>query len=139
MTARYQLVEHTADVAIRVRGRDLGELYANFAYAVCDLLGKADAVAPHDAIALHLEAPDREAMLVVLGNELIYRRDAEDVLLPVLEVERAGDTELVAVARGERADPARHELRAGLKATTWHELAVTATEDGLEAFVVFDV
>src|SRR5262249_53006494 len=117
---------------------DLADLLANLAWAVCDQLCDAATVASRVDVALHLEAPDREALAVTLANEIIYRRDAEGLLLPALAVERVTDTELVAVARGEPADT-RHDLRAGLKAATWHELSVRDSGDGLELFMVFDV
>lgn len=145
--SRYELVEHTADLAIRVRGRDLGELCANLAWAVGDLLADAGAVATAGpgaaAVPLALDAADREALLVTLANELIYRYEADGLLLPaleVLDVDGATGGRLRATARGEAADPARHALRAGLKAATWHQLSVTDRPDGsLEAFLVFDV
>ena len=142
MTAppRYRLAPHTADLAVEVAGADLAALLANLAWAVADQYADAAAVAPRVAVPLALAAPDREALVVALANELIYRRDAEGLVLPHLEVAAADGGRLEATARGEPADPARHALRPGLKAATWHGLSVRDTPGGgLEAFVVFDV
>jgi protein archease len=137
--ARYELVDHTADLAVRVRGRDLGELCRNLAYTVCDLLADAASVDDVVAVPLALDAPDREALVVTLANEVIYRRDAEGLLLPRLELSEISATSLRGTVRGEAADPERHALRAGLKAATWHELQIREIAGGLELFLVFDV
>ena len=129
MTGRYELVPHTADLALRVRGRDLAGLLAD-----------AASVGASVEVPVDLSTPDREALVVALANELIYRRDAEGLLLPGLTVLEAEGGRLRGVLCGEAADPARHALRAGLKAATWHQLAVRDRPGGeLEAFVVFDV
>jgi SHS2 domain-containing protein len=137
MSARYELVEHTADLAVRVRGRDLPELLSHLAFAVVDQLAPADRVVPTHAVRVELVAPDRELLAVALANEIIYRWDAEGLVLPWLEVERVSDTALAGTLRGEPVGT--HEPRAGLKAATYHELAITAGTDGLELFLVFDV
>jgi SHS2 domain-containing protein len=135
---RYELVEHTADVAVRVRGRDLAELAQNLAWTVCDLLADASRVGSATQEAIELSAADRESLLVKLANEIIYLRDARGLLLPTLQLDETSPTRLRGRLAGEPADE-RHDLRAGLKAATWHELSVTDTADGLELFMVFDV
>jgi len=135
---RYEWVEHTADIAVRVRGLDLPSLLANLAFATADQLASADRVASSVAVPISLSAPDREALAVALANEIIYRREAEGLLLPWLDVDAATDTTLTGTLRGEPAAPA-HELRAGLKAATYHELSLRDTVGGLELFLVFDV
>src|SRR5689334_22875972 len=131
-------MEHTADLAVRVRGRDLAELCRNLAFTVCDLLASAGLVTGRGtSLPVTLDAPDREGLCVALANELIFQRDAHGLLLPALDVETVTATGLTGTLRGEPAEE-RHELRAGLKAATWHEISVTETPDGLELFLVFD-
>ena len=134
----YELVEHTADIALRVRGIDLPSLLANLAFAAADQLADAERVGRAVAIPISLSAPDREALCVTLANEIIYRRDAEGLVLPWLDVDAATDTTLTATLRGEAA-ATEHDLRAGLKAATYHELSLRDTATGLELFLVFDV
>ena len=135
---RYELVEHTADLALRVRGSDLPSLLSNLAFATADQLAEAARVGRVVAVPVSLEAPDREALCVALANEIIYRRDAEGLVLAWLHVDAASDTRLIGTLRGELA-ASHHELRAGLKAATYHELSLRDTPTGLELFLVFDV
>jgi SHS2 domain-containing protein len=135
----YELVDHTADLAVRVRGRDLAHLAAELARATIDQLASVAEVGRTTTVPVTIEAPDREALLVALANELIYRRDAEGLLLPWLELHALDETRLVGELSGEPAAE-RHAPRAGLKAATYHELAVIDSADGfLELFLVFDV
>jgi SHS2 domain-containing protein len=134
----FDLVEHTADIALRVRGRDFPALLANLAYAVGDQLAAAARVGRLLEVPVSLAAPDREALCVALANEIIYRREADGLLLPWLEVDGATETTLSGTLRGERAGET-HDLRSGLKAATYHELSLRDTPSGLELFLVFDV
>jgi len=44
-----------------------------------------------------------------------------------------------AIARGEVLDPARHEIKTGIKAVTYHQLYVEESEGGWETQVIFDI
>lgn len=50
-----------------------------------------------------------------------------------------GPWRLVALCRGERSDPARHEMDHEVKAITYHGLRVEHTPDGWEAEVIVDI
>ncbi len=134
----YEIVEHTADIAIRVRAPSLGVLAARLAYATADLLCAADSVGRVEAVPVVLEAADRETLLVALANEIIYLREAEGLLVPWLTVDSLEETRLSGTLVGEAAE-ARHQPRAGLKAATYHELSIKESDGGLELFLVFDV
>ncbi len=92
---------------------------------------------------MDLTAPDGETILVDLLNELIYRFDAEKLLLPLVQVEEArldpGGGRLRAHLRGERFDPSRHELATEVKAATYHGLRIRETAGVLTAEVIFDL
>jgi protein archease len=130
----WELVDHTADAAVRVRGRDLAEIMTGLAEATASLLADIARVRPAQAVPVRLAAPDREALAVALANEIIFQHDVAGLVLPRLEIERLDDTTLLGALRGDRA-PAR----GGLKAATWHQLALRETAGGLELFLVFDV
>ena len=88
---------------------------------------------------VHVEARDREALLVRWLTELLYYLDAEEMLFSRFEVEEATDTRLRARAFGERIDPQRHRLHFGVKAVTRHMLEVAPEDGGYRAQVLFDI
>jgi SHS2 domain-containing protein len=91
--------------------------------------------------SLVLEEPDLELLLLRFLNELVYLRDAEELLLHPERAEIVqGDSALLRVdLRGERIDRARHALASEVKAATAHGLRVEKTTDGWTATATFDV
>jgi len=136
---RYELLEHTADVAVRVRGADFGELYAGIVWAVVDLMADAAAVVPARAHPLELVAAGPEELVVALANEVLFCFETERFLLPELEVGAATATSVRGTLRGEPLDPARHGWKTELKSATYHGLALRQTDGGLELDLVLDV
>jgi SHS2 domain-containing protein len=90
---------------------------------------------------LRFEEADADLLLLRLLNELIYLRDAEQLLLrpTTLRLTRDGALRLDARLQGERVDPARHTLVSDVKAATAHGLALCETPAGWEARATLDV
>jgi SHS2 domain-containing protein len=135
---RYRTAEHTADRAVWVYGRDARELLKNAAWAVVDQVCDARRVRPRVARPLRVAGADPSARLVGLMNELIYRLDAEHLVLPHLTLLAVGPRGLRGVARGE-ALAERHGYKGALKAATYHDLHIERTRTGWRARVVLDV
>jgi SHS2 domain-containing protein len=132
----YEVVDHTADWALRVRGRDLKELLANAARGMTTLLvGELDNLAADEERFIELEAYDAETMLVDWLSELAYLAESELLAFREFELHEAAVGRLRATVRGGRAQ----EMIKHIKAVTYHDLAIVATAEGLEATVVFDV
>ena len=88
-----------------------------------------------------LEEPDLELLLLRFLNELVYLRDAEELLLhpDKLEIVWGDSVELHAELSGERIDRSRHTLASEVKAATAHSLRVGKTTDGWTATATLDV
>jgi SHS2 domain-containing protein len=135
---RFEVIEHTADAGIVAYGRDLGEAFANAARGMFSLIaeparGRADFWREVD-----LRASDRETLLVDWLNELIFIFEVEHVILSRFEITDIGDNRLRARVRGHRIDPARHHLRTGIKAATYHSLKIEEG-DGFSIRVILDM
>lgn len=135
---RFELREHTADVEIVGRGSSLGEAFAGvadgMAAAMCDDW-------PHDgerqAFAIQSESP--EALLFDYLDELIYRRDVDDVLPVENDAaidRRNGEWRLSGTYRGVPVSMIRGRE---IKAPTYADMEIA--EDGGEwtARAVLDV
>ncbi|HJZ88570.1 MAG TPA: archease [Polyangia bacterium] len=130
MPQKYELLDHTADVAIRVQGADWGQLLASIAWAVVDLMASAHLVAPRAERALTVEAASAEELIVAWANEILYRFETERLLLPHVEIEAASPTKVRARARGETLEPTRHQWKGELKSATYHDLVLRRADDG---------
>jgi SHS2 domain-containing protein len=132
----FEEVEHTADWALRVRGRDLRELLINAARGMGSLLVPESTVLGSDVERqVSIEALDAESLLVNWLTELAFWAETEMLVFGAYELSRLSPTHLEAVLRGSHVS----NLKKHIKAVTYHGLEVLETAEGLEATVVFDV
>lgn len=128
MSGRYRILEHTADVGIEAVGATPEEVFEASAEALAALLGAwfPSEGEPRDLI---VEASDREALLVGWLDEILYLREAQDLIFGGFELHSLGDGELEATVRA--APAAGREIEGvGIKAATFHRLEVARQPDG---------
>ncbi len=135
----FELMEHTADVGIVARGETLADVFAQAALGLTSVLADPAAIEEREERAVEAEAPDREALLAGWLNELVYLFDVHGLLFRSFTVSEVTDTHLRAICHGERVDPARHELRTGVKSATYHMLKVKQENGGWRARVILDI
>jgi len=134
----FEILNHTADVGIIAYGVDIKQAFANAARGLFSLitdLGKVKEVLHRDT---ELTATDEESLLVEWLNELIYQFDTEGIIFKRFEIIRLDNTRLKARGYGEKVDKARHRLKMGVKAATYHMLKVERG-DGGKVQVLFDI
>ena len=135
MTAGFEEVEHTSDVALRVWGQDLPELFANAARGMAWLLVNPEAVIAAIEERVELTAQDAETLLVSWLGELLYLGEEDGIVFTAFELEQVTPTRLRGTARGGTPG----EWRRHIKAVTFSEMEIRPGERGLETKVVFDV
>jgi SHS2 domain-containing protein len=124
---------------LRIRSADLNTLFAEAGQALFAVLVEDLAtVAPVRKLDFAIAGDDREYLLFDWLKELLYRFDAEHLLLSRFEVKIDADG-LRGSAWGEPLDPARHELSHEVKAITYHGLRVEPDGDGWLAEVIVDI
>jgi SHS2 domain-containing protein len=135
----YRQLPHTADLAWRLWGHDLPELFENAGRALSATLTDRRYIRWRTTRTVSLTASDREALLVDWLNHLLYLFDVEGFLGRDFQVEPLTGERLEARVTGESFDPARHPERTGVKAATFHQLSIVPVQDGWEATVVLDL
>lgn len=135
----FELIEHPADVGIRVYGRDLAALFTHAALGLCSLVTDTDTVLERETRSVEVAAPDRESLLVAWLSEVLWLIEAEDLVFARFTIESLSDTALAAVAHGEPADPQRHPYRGVIKAVTYHQLDLRQRAGTWSTNIIFDV
>ena len=138
----FTFVDHTADVAARLRGATLDDLFGAAAGALTAAITEPEAVGPRQSRAVTLEAADLELLLVDWVGELLYLFETEQFLVAaarprVAEHDRRWRVD--AEISGETRDPARHPIKVLVKAVTFHGLRIERRADGYETLLVFDI
>ena len=138
MEKEFEIINHTADVAIRAYGADMKQAFANAARALFSLITELEDVEEVMHRDIELTAPDQESLLVGWLNELIYLFDAENIIFKRFDITELSDTHLKARSYGHKVDSSKHKLKIGVKAATYHMLKIDKDGD-YKVQVLFDI
>ena len=138
MVKRFEIIEHTADIGIAAYGNDLKKAFANAAYALFSLMVDLKDVGDTLCREVKITAESQEDLLVAWLNELLYIFEVENVLFRRFRIGELTETRLRSRCYGELIDPARHKIKMGVKATTYHMLKIER-KNGFRVQVLFDI
>ncbi len=138
MEKDFEIVNHTADVGIAAYGANMKQAFANAARGLFSLITELDDIREVLYRDIEVTATDKEGLLVSWLNELIYQFDTENIIFKRFDITELNNTRLRARSYGEKVDSSRHNLKTGVKATTYHLLTVDK-EDGYKVQVIFDI
>ena len=138
----FEIIEDivSGDFAFEARGGSLEELFTSCAeacfFAMTDL-NKVDATTSR---AIEVEAVNLDDLLFNFLAELIYLKDTDKLFFNRFEIEIDEDMLVLnAVARGERIDYNKHEIKTDVKAVTYHGLQVRNEEGIYKVRVILDL
>ena len=140
----FETFEHTADIGLRVTAPTLPQLFIEAGRAVASLIiENPEQIELRQVITIELEAEDVEGLFVDWLRELIFRFEAEHLLVWDFSIDIdmmiGGSARLRAGCRGELVEWSRHAPGHELKAVTYHQLRVARTPEGWEAEIIFDI
>jgi SHS2 domain-containing protein len=133
----HEVLEHTADVGIRAWGKSVEAVFEHAAWGLAEILGATANGANGEQHIVTASGADRDALLVDFLNELILLHETREAAFAGIEIVELSDTGLRAIAR---TVPLTDEpAGTGVKAATYHRLALLESERGYEAQVYLDV
>jgi len=135
----YEVIEHTADIGIMVKGKDLAELFKNAGLAVFDIIAKRKPgknTRPK-TISIRQTADNVEELFVNWLNELLSLSATKELIFTDFHIDTLYEHTLKARALGE--DFKRYRLNVEIKAATYHELKIEKLDSGWQARVILDV
>lgn len=135
----FELIEHTADIGIRARGHDLKELFGNAALGMLSIMVDPSTVHGFQRVEIHTEAADFESLFIEFLSEILFLFETRRFVPSSVQVLDMMKYELNALLIGEPLDEAKHELRLGIKAVTYHMLKIERRGFVWQAEVIFDV
>lgn len=131
----FEEIEHTADRAFRVQGRNFAELLESAARAMSSLDRLGPGGTPSVVRTIEAEGIDRETLLVNWLNEILYLEQTLGEVYDRFQILESSSRHLHARLDGRQSG----EWVTHIKAATFHDLAIKQTPEGLEATIVFDV
>jgi len=142
MKPNYKYIEHTADVIFVAEAPSLGELFEQSALATEEVMINLKQIAPKKKITIKLKNKSIENLLFAFLGELIFYKDAEQLLLSQFKVkieQKKEEYVLNCIASGERLNPKKHEQKVDIKAITLHMFEVKQVAGGWRAQVLVDI
>ena len=139
MTGRFEFVDHTGDLGVRVFVQTLPELFQQAAEALIFIITDPETIQIKETRTILLEAKTDEELLITWLNELVYLFDTEGVLFKIFEVLSIHDHHLEALAQGEIYMEDRHPIKTAVKAATYHQLKIEHHRGVWTAQVIFDL
>ncbi|MFH1441499.1 MAG: archease [Candidatus Omnitrophota bacterium] len=143
----YEIIEHTADIGIRVKADDLAGLFSKAAAAMFDIIvekKEGNKGIPFlkekrgdSQFKIKLTADNLEELFVTWLSELLYLFSVREVVPWDFKINNLDETNLAAVVLAESI--AHYRVKTEIKAVTYHELEVKKVDSEWQGKVIFDV
>lgn len=135
----YELIEHTADVGIKVRAQDLKGLFVNAALAMFDIIAEKKAAenSPPLKISLQEKAENIEELFINWLNDLLSLSATKELIFWNFQITQLDKNIIKATITGYTFD--NYKINTEIKAATYHRLRIEKTGSGWQAEVIFDV
>ncbi len=136
----FSIIDHTADLGLKVWGETLEKLFENAAASMIQLVVKVSAALPSETVEVKVFGNDPEDLLVRWLGEILYLFEGEKKIAVNSRVTSISRQHLDATLQMIPYDPDLHELLSEIKAVTYHLIRVSQKEDRLwEAQVILDL
>jgi SHS2 domain-containing protein len=135
----FEIIDHTADVAIAAYGADMKKAFANAALGMFSIITDIGKVKDTTSRNVEVTADDRKDLLIAWLNELLFIFEVEKMLFKRFDIVTLDKTTLKAKCYGEKLGPKRHKIKTEIKAATYHMTQIEEKGDGLRIQVLFDI
>jgi SHS2 domain-containing protein len=133
---KFEILEHKADLKIRVFGKTKEELFEN---AMLGMLKSAkyekEAKNQKSKVKIKIKSIDLLSLLVDFLSEVLYLVETKKLVFEKVEFKKLTENEIEAILIGR---PLKR-MGVHIKAVTYHDLKILQKEKGFEAEVLFDI
>jgi len=135
----YTLLDHTADLGIRISGIDLKDLFENAGRALMHLMISFEPPEKTSSVKISLSGEDLEDLMVRWLGELLYLFEGENLVVTSVYIDSISQHGLRATLKTIPFDPLTQQTFSEIKAVTYHQIQVADKGTFWEAKVIFDV
>ena len=135
----FTLIDHTADLGIMVRGKDLKHLFEEAAQSMMSIAFKGKRTNKSEIIKLSVAGYDLADLMVRWLGEILYQFEGEHKLVTNVGIDFISPSYLDATLEMVSFDPNIHEILREIKAVTYHQIEVVEKDKHWEARIIFDL
>jgi SHS2 domain-containing protein len=133
------LIDHTADLGIRVFGKDERQLYNHAGLALFDLIVHPGPPKKGKIRRISVQGMDWPDLMAAWLRELLYLWSGKEILVQNIDIKVIKPFMIEANLECLHFDPIHHEIRHDIKAVTYHGLDVKQEKKGWTSTIIFDV
>ena len=142
--AKYEYLDHTADVQLHAWGEDLPEAFQNVGLAMFGYMTEIDTVEMKDVYTVDAEGDDLEGLLFHFLDEWLFAFSAEPFFIPRKIVITEFDEEafkIKSTGYGEEFSLEKHPQGTEVKAITYSAMQICKNQEEniQELFVIIDI
>lgn len=146
MESGYTIVDHTADIGIKVWGKTLRALFIEAAKDMVSLVINAERVFVTTNESVYIEAENYEELLFHWLKEILFVMNHKGMVFKQFHIEMDNFSEsninmyfIKGLLGGEPVDIKRHEICREIKAITRHDFYLKKRGPWWETNILFDV
>jgi len=142
----YTIVDHTADIGIKVWGKTLQALFIEAARDMVSLIVNIDSIRLKEQEFVHIQAERLDELLIQWLREIVFLMDQKRLVFKQFQIEMDNLSEsnvtsyfIKCLLGGESLDFNRHEICREIKAITRHDFYLRKKGPWWETNILFDV
>ncbi len=134
----FEIIYHTADVGVKVWGKNLKELFKNSALALFNLISDVNKVDGNLKIYGSTKGEDTLELLVNFLNEIIFLHEKDEAVFRDIKILIFSSDMIEFELYGEKFDTQKHVINYSVKACTYHKLKIININGYFETKIIFD-
>jgi SHS2 domain-containing protein len=136
----YEIVEHTADVGLKIKADSLESAFVDSAQGLFDVMveTRKTCVSSID-VPIALEAATAEDLFINWLKELLLIFETRRLVLTRFWFDELSENRLIATVSGSKFDSAKHVQKMEINAATYHDLSFVCKDGEFLATILFDV
>ena len=135
----YKILDHTADLGIEVKGKDLPTLFKNAGYALLDIMVSGKSPEMAKTMNLTITGTDLPDLMVRWLGEILYLFEGEGLVSASINIHSLSNSNLEASLHTVTFNPEFHQVLTEVKAVTYHRIEVVQKGSVWKASVIFDL
>jgi SHS2 domain-containing protein len=134
---KFEILEHTADLKIKVFGKTKEELFENAMVGMFEAAKyEKEIKSQKSKVKIKIKSIDLPSLLVDFLNEVLYLVETKRLVFEKVEFKKFAENEIEAILFGK---PLKR-MGVHIKGVTYHDLKVRAKKDGFwQATILFDI
>jgi len=139
MKKNYEILDHTADISVKIKAASLKGIFIESSVAMMDLICNIEKVKTLKSFNINVRGISNEQLLVNWLQELLFLHEVKNFLFSKFTINSLKDGLITGCASGEKLDSSRHELLNHIKAVTYNNLEITKNNGNFVTTITFDI